>query len=168
VPALTAAKCAEAQGPAAFDRFHRRLFAAHFGENLDIGQPAVLWRLARECGLDVDRLARDYASGEAYQAVLHDYAEGAAWFGVSAVPTVVLDEKLSLVGAVPAGRYRALIDWLEAGAPGQVIALRPGPGEATAPGSGAPGPGPAAGHATPVGAEPADVDTAPGSAIRAT
>jgi predicted DsbA family dithiol-disulfide isomerase len=124
VPALTAAKCAERQGEAAFERFHRGLFIAQFRDNLDISHRDVLWSLAGECGLDMARFQADYASGEAYQAVLHDCAEGAAWFGVSALPTVIFDEKLSLVGAVPAERYRWMLDWILAGQPGGVIPLQ--------------------------------------------
>jgi predicted DsbA family dithiol-disulfide isomerase len=123
VPAQTAAKCAGRQGPDAFARFHQALFVAHFRDNLDVSRRDVLWALAAGCGLDVARFEADYASGEAYQAVLHDCAEGAAWFGVSALPTVIFDEKLSLVGALPAERYRALIDWFLAGQPGGVIPL---------------------------------------------
>jgi predicted DsbA family dithiol-disulfide isomerase len=126
IPALTAAKCAERQGEAAFEGFHERLFTAHFGDGLDIGRHDVLRRLAREAGLDVARFEADYAA-EAYEAVLHDCAEGAAWFGVSSLPTVIFNEKLSLVGAVPADRYRALIDWILAGEPGGVIPLTPEP-----------------------------------------
>jgi predicted DsbA family dithiol-disulfide isomerase len=122
IPALTAAKCAERQGADAFERFHERLFTAHFRDNLDIGRPDVLRTLARESALDLARFEADYA-GEAYDAVLHDCAEGAAWFGVSGLPTVVLNEKLSLVGAVPTERYRILIDWILAGEPGGVIPL---------------------------------------------
>jgi len=44
---------------------------------------------------------------------------------VSGLPTVVLNEKLSLVGAVPTDRYRLLIDWILAGEPGGVIPLSP-------------------------------------------
>jgi predicted DsbA family dithiol-disulfide isomerase len=122
IPALTAAKCAERQGEAAFARLHERLFTAHFRDGLDIGRPDVLRGLAREAGLDVARFEADYA-GEAYESVLRDCAEGAAWFGVSGLPTVILNEKLSLVGAVPAERYRLLIDWILAGEPGGVIPL---------------------------------------------
>ena len=68
------------------------------------------------------RFEADYA-GEAYESVLSDCAEGAAWFGVSGLPTVILNEKLSLVGAVPIERYRLLIDWILAGEPGGVIPL---------------------------------------------
>ena len=123
VPALTAAKCAERQGDSAFERFHRALFVAHFRDNLDISLRDVLWALARQCGLDMPRFEADYASGEAYGAGLHDCAEGTAWFGVSALPTVIFDEKLSLVGAVPTERYRLMIDWMRAGQPGDVIPL---------------------------------------------
>ena len=123
IPALTAAKCAERQGNASFERFHQRLFVAHFHDNLDISRQDVLWDLAGECELDMARFQNDYANGEAYQAVLQDYAEGAAWFGVSALPTVIFNEKLSLVGAVPAERYRSMLDWILAGEPGGIIPL---------------------------------------------
>jgi predicted DsbA family dithiol-disulfide isomerase len=122
IPALTAAKCAERQGEASFERFHERLFTAHFRDNLDISCHEVLRGLIREIGLDLARFEADYA-GEAYEAVLRDCAEGAAWFGVSGLPTVILNEKLSLVGAVPTERYHMLIDWILAGEPGGVIPL---------------------------------------------
>ena len=115
----------------AFERFHDRLFLAHFRDNLDIGRPAVLRRLAGERALDVGRFEADYA-GEAYEAVLHDCAEGAAWFGVSALPTVIFNEKLSLVGAVPVEHYHLLIDWILAGEPGGVIPLTADGGGAAA------------------------------------
>ena len=139
VPALTAAKCAERQGPVAFDRLHRRLLDGHFGDNLDIGRQDVLWDLARECGLDMACFERDYAGGEAYREVLHDCAEAVGWFGVSALPTVIFAEKLSLVGAVPADRYRAIIDWILAGEPGGVIPLAPASADAPAAGRSAVG-----------------------------
>jgi len=122
VPALTAAKCAERQGESTFERLHDRLFTALFRDHLDIGRLDVLRTLAREAALDLGRFEVDYA-GEAYEAVLRDCAEGAAWFGVSALPTVILNEKLSLVGAVPVERYHLLIDWILAGEPGGVIPL---------------------------------------------
>jgi predicted DsbA family dithiol-disulfide isomerase len=124
IPALTASKCAERQGAACFERFHQRLFTAHFGENLDISRPDALAKLALECGLDMERFKTDFG-GAAYQDVLHDCAEGAAWFGVSSLPTVILNEKLSLVGAVPTERYRLVIDWILAGEPGGIIPLAP-------------------------------------------
>jgi predicted DsbA family dithiol-disulfide isomerase len=134
VPALTAAKCAERQGEIPFARLHERLLSAHFRDNLDISRQDVLWSLAGECGLDMARFERDYAGGEAYEAVLHDCAEGTAWFGVSALPTVIFDEKLSLVGAVPGERYRFMLDWILAGQPGDVIPLTAAAGAVPPPG----------------------------------
>ena len=139
LPALTAVKCAERQSGSLFERFHQRLFAAHFHDNLDIGRQDVLWNLARECELDMALFEHDYASGEAYQATLHDYAEGAAWFGVSALPTVIFNEKVSLVGAVPVERYRELLDWILAGEPGGLIPLDRSSTETAAPGQSAVG-----------------------------
>ena len=86
--------------------------------------PDVLRALIRETALDPARFEADFV-GAAYEAVMRDCAEGAAWFGVSGLPTVVLKEKLSLVGAVPTDRYRLLIDWILAGEPGGVIPLSP-------------------------------------------
>jgi len=123
LPALTAAKAAERQGRGVGAAFHRGLFAAHFRDNLDIGQTDVLWRLAQACGLDMARFEADCAGGEPHRAVLHDYAEAIAWFGVSALPTVILDEKVSLVGAVAIEHYQLLIDWMLAGEPGGLIPL---------------------------------------------
>jgi predicted DsbA family dithiol-disulfide isomerase len=123
LPALTAIKCAERQGRDAFRRLHDRLFLAYFRDHLDIGRQEIVWRLARETGLDMTRFQRDHVAGEAHQAVLHDYAEGTAWFGVSAVPTVIFNEKVSLVGAVPEERYRSLLDWILAGEPGGLLPL---------------------------------------------
>ncbi len=123
VPALTAAKAAEGQGAGAFAAFHHGVFAAHFRDNLDISRADVLWRLAQASGLDMPRFQQDCAGGEPYQAVLHDYAEAVSWFGVSALPAVVFNEKVSLVGAVPVEQYRLLIEWMLAGEPGGLIPL---------------------------------------------
>jgi predicted DsbA family dithiol-disulfide isomerase len=123
VPALTAAKAAERQGVEVFSAFHHAVFAAHFSDNLDISRADVLWRVAEASGLDMALFEQDCAGGEPYRAVLDDYAEAVAWFGVSALPTVVFDEKVSLVGAVPIERYRLLLDWLLAGEPGGLIPL---------------------------------------------
>ena len=123
MPALTAAKAAERQGADAFARFHHGVFAAHFRDNVDISRPDVLWRVAEAGGLDMQRFQQDCAGSEPYNAVLHDYAEAVSWFGVSALPTVIFNEKVSLVGAVHTEQYRLLIEWMLAGEPGGLIPL---------------------------------------------
>jgi hypothetical protein len=47
-----------------------------------------------------------------------------AWFGVTALPTMIFNEKVALVGAVPEKYCRLLLDWLMAGEPGGVIPLQ--------------------------------------------
>lgn len=141
LPALTAARAAARQGRDLGAALHRRLFEAHFGDNLDIGRADVLRRLAEACGLDMARFKEDCDSGEPYRAVLGDYAEGVAWFGVSALPTVVFDETVSLVGAVPVESYRLLIDWMLAGQPGGLIPLDFGEGPTSVPSPCSPGGG---------------------------
>jgi predicted DsbA family dithiol-disulfide isomerase len=123
LPALTAAKAVERQGAGVFASFHRAVFTAHFRDHLDIGRPDVLWRLAESSGVDMARFRDDCAGGGPHRAVLEDYAEASGWFGVSALPTVIFDEKVSLVGAVPVERYRLLVDWMLAGEPGGLIPL---------------------------------------------
>ena len=123
LPALTAAKAAAGQGRDVGAAFHRAVFAAYFGEHLDIGRSDVLWRLAARSGVDMARFQRDCEGGEPHRAVLRDYAEAVAWFGVSALPTVVFNEKVSLVGAVSVDHYRLLVDWMLAGEPGGLIPL---------------------------------------------
>ncbi|HUG35431.1 MAG TPA: hypothetical protein VML54_00680, partial [Candidatus Limnocylindrales bacterium] len=48
-------------------------------------------------------------------------------YGVSALPTVIFNEKVSLVGAVPVERYQTLLDWIWAGEPGGLIPLEVAP-----------------------------------------
>ena len=86
-------------------------------------------RVGEESGLDMARFQRDCAGADAYLVVLPDYAEGAAWFGVSAVPAAIFNEKVSLVGAVPAERYRVIVDWILAGEPGGLVPIPPDAGE---------------------------------------
>ena len=81
--------------------------------------------MARETGLDVARFKRTTPAVEAYQAVLHDYAEGAGWFGVSALSHGDFQRKMSLVGAVPAEQYRLMLDWMLAGEPGGLVPIPP-------------------------------------------
>jgi predicted DsbA family dithiol-disulfide isomerase len=132
LPALIAAKAAERQGPEAFAAFHHALLAALFRDNLDISRADVLVRVAEANGLDAERFRADCAAGAAYEAVLRDQAEAVAWFGVSGLPTVIFNEKVSLVGAVPVEQYRLLVDWLLAGEPGGLIPLDGSTPDATA------------------------------------
>lgn len=107
--ALQAAEYAQAAEPARFDAFSRALFHAYFVGGENIGDRAVLRRLAGEAGLDVAALdaALDEESYlpalEAAQEEAHEYGIGGTpsfivgrYLVVGAQPTAVLDEALQL------------------------------------------------------------------------
>lgn len=110
LPALEAAKCVALQGEAAFEALHLRLYAAFFEHGVNIAVPGEVTAVVRTLpGLDVDRFLADYESGQGKQAVLDDYEAAVTEHGVRAIPTVVLDGRRRIVGAVPLAEYRRLI-----------------------------------------------------------
>jgi predicted DsbA family dithiol-disulfide isomerase len=110
MPALEAAKCVALQGDALFDALHLKLYAAFFGEGVNIGVPEEVAGVVRTLpGLDVDRFLADYESGKGRQPVLDDYEAAVSEHGVRAIPTVVTDGGRRIVGAVPLAEYRRLI-----------------------------------------------------------
>lgn len=70
LPAFEAAWCAARQNEALFLEYDLRIRRAFFVESRDIGQPDVLLTIAKEAGLDVDRLRGDLERGEARPAIL--------------------------------------------------------------------------------------------------
>ena len=125
MPALIAAKCAERQSVA-------RSAACTTASSSPTSATTSISRSRTCSGAWPGRAAstwrassRTTPAGDAYQATLSDYAEGTAWFGVPAVPAVIFNEKVSLVGAVPVDRYRAILDWFLAGEPGGLVPIPP-------------------------------------------
>ncbi len=83
-------------------QFHRGVFAAYWEKGENIGDENVLCRLARECGLDAERLQAALADGRYTQRV----DEQMAWArdaGLGGVPTFVFSTgeggTFALVGA---------------------------------------------------------------------
>ena len=77
-----------------------RLFRAYFSEGLDIGDPAVLARLAAETGLDESVVAARLATDEDREAVAEEIAE-AYRIGVTGVPCFVIASHYAVMGAQP-------------------------------------------------------------------
>ena len=75
-----------------------RLFRAFFSEGLDIGDPAVLSRLAGETGLDESGVASWLATDEDREAVEAEIAE-AYRIGVTGVPCFVVASHYAVMGA---------------------------------------------------------------------
>lgn len=115
MPALRAVKAAEFQGGMeAHAKLYDRLQRAHLVEARDVSEPQTLLECAAEIGLDLQRFQTDLADDSTLQAVLTDQQEALAR-GVSATPTVVLNDQWVLPGAVPIELYRQVIDDLLAG-----------------------------------------------------
>jgi len=78
----------------------RQLFAAHFAEGRDVGDPRVLSELAAGVGMDADAVRASLESDAGTREVREEIA-AAQRLGVSAVPTYVFDEKYVVEGAQP-------------------------------------------------------------------
>jgi len=115
MPALRAVKAAEFQGGMeAHARMYDRLQRAHLVETRNVADPQTLLDCAAELGLDLERFRADLESDATLQAVLRDQQEAFA-LGVSATPTIVLNDKWVLPGVVAVEVYRRVIDDLLAG-----------------------------------------------------
>jgi predicted DsbA family dithiol-disulfide isomerase len=75
-----------------------RLFRAYFSEGLDVGDHAVLSRLAAETGLDESVVASRLATGEDSEVVAGEIAE-AYRIGVTGVPCFVIASRYAVMGA---------------------------------------------------------------------
>ena len=98
--ALLLAEAAKEEGAEVFRSLNEKLFAAFFAEGRNIGDDAVLRRLAEEAGVPpvvVDRAWSDPAFGERLRA---NQAE-AFRLGIRGVPTFLVGKRI-LVGAVSA------------------------------------------------------------------
>ncbi len=85
--------------------FHTRLFQAYFTELLDIGNLEAILDLGEEDGLDRDELHAALKEGR-YAARLEQAKQEAQRYGVSAVPTFIINERHKIVGAQPVEIFR--------------------------------------------------------------
>ncbi len=82
-----------------------RLFRAYFEEALDIGETAVLQRLAAETGLDAAGVTRALDGAESLDAVVELEEQGRS-MGIQGVPFFVLLGKYGVSGAQPPEYWR--------------------------------------------------------------
>ncbi len=100
-------------GDAAFDRFHLALMRAYFAENRTISERTVILDVARSVGLDAAKLEATLdGDGAPLEAeVIADHRAALAQ-GISAVPTVVVDDEYLLQGAMTLDQYRKVVSRL--------------------------------------------------------
>ena len=105
--ALVASAYAQAEEPSAFGAFHAGLFVAYFAGGHDLGDPAVVDRVARAAGLDVERMrsaidvAPDGDESNPYEAALEITSRDARLAGITGTPTFVFDRRFAASGAQP-------------------------------------------------------------------
>jgi len=92
LPAFEGAWCAFQQSEAAGHEFDLRIRRAFFYESRNIGQPEVIFELAREADLDLDHFTRTIHTGEARQAILEEGRLGKELYKVRGTPTVMLTD----------------------------------------------------------------------------
>lgn len=93
------------------DAMKERLLSAYFTEGELVGDRETLVRLAGEVGLDHDEV-RQMLAGDRYAEEVREDERTAGQFGISAVPTFVVDRALGASGAHPP---EALLDLLQQG-----------------------------------------------------
>jgi predicted DsbA family dithiol-disulfide isomerase len=82
------------------DAMKERIMAAYFSEGELVSDPEALVKLATEVGLDADEARSMLASDRFAEAVRED-ERTARQFGISGVPTFVVDRQIGLSGAQP-------------------------------------------------------------------
>ena len=85
------------------DAYHVKVFEAHWTEQKDISDPAVLGEIADEIGLDADAFRQALADQELFAEVLGEEL-GAQQIGIRGVPALIIDNRYLLSGAQPANR----------------------------------------------------------------
>lgn len=113
LPALAASKLVAGYGPDAEEAFHRAMFKAYFTENRTISDKGVIAAIAGECGLDSTVFASEYEAQESTLAdqVINDH-EHAMRLGINAVPTIIVDDRISIPGAQDTATYIRVFDRL--------------------------------------------------------
>lgn len=106
IPAQVAAKAMVSIAPELSMTFDRALLSAYFTDNRDISDLAVLADVAGECGADRTEFASYMELNDATltRQVLDEHNE-AVEFGITAVPTVVIDGVLPVPGAQEVDLY---------------------------------------------------------------
>jgi predicted DsbA family dithiol-disulfide isomerase len=89
-----------ARGLGKLEAFHRAVFRKYYGEGQDIGNWAVLRAAAAEAGLDPDAMQAAVSGGEC-SAALDEAIQQAMEWGITAVPTYILNGEVEIVCAQP-------------------------------------------------------------------
>lgn len=109
IDGLKGCKAAEIQGgQEAHWNYFDLVQETHLTQARNIGDKEVLVDLAKKAGLDVERFTRDFDSVEVLQRIDKDIELARKW-GVNSVPTIVINERHVIPGAIEYKKLKALI-----------------------------------------------------------
>lgn len=106
--ARQAAEFARDLGPVAYERVHRALFRAFFGEGVDLGICDRLLAVCEDAGVDRQALA-EALTDERYAGGLADITEEALHYGVDSLPSMLVG-RYRIIGSAPADVVVSAID----------------------------------------------------------
>ena len=98
--ALETAEIVRRNHPSCFPAVDEAFFRAHWVDGLDLGDPAVLDRLAADAGAPMDRITDRRAEGDGARA-LAESMDRAREHGVTATPAWLVDDALVVPGVQP-------------------------------------------------------------------
>lgn len=110
LPSAEAGIAARAQGDGGWDRFHMNLLSAFFTENRNISDVSVLVDVAEKSALDVPRFRDELESGVHRRQAVEEHIIAVNRYGISGIPSVVVNDKGLLTGAVPREHYRHVVE----------------------------------------------------------
>lgn len=128
-PAFEAVKCAERQDLEKADDLDWAIRSAFFAESRCISMRHVLFELAKQVGLAMDRFAQDFDSGHAKALVIAEAREGWERLKVPGSPTFVLPSGHQIGDSAELGLPDVQVDEQRYG---RVTGLRPAPCEGVA------------------------------------
>jgi predicted DsbA family dithiol-disulfide isomerase len=106
--ALAVAEWARRHYASAFPQLHKQLFEAHFVLGEDLGDPGVVDKHARACGIDVVTLHAVLSDGSAEAAVVEAETLGRK-HGIHGTPALLLGQRL-ISGLRPASEFEHLAE----------------------------------------------------------
>jgi predicted DsbA family dithiol-disulfide isomerase len=110
MPALKASKAAELQGREKWKKFHRAVMKAFYTEGRDISREDILEEIAEEQGLIMDEFAKESKNPEWERLVYEETKRAQEVLGIRSIPTVVVQDRFLVEGAVPVSHYKQVIE----------------------------------------------------------
>lgn len=105
--ALALAEYARDQGK--LEALHTPLFQAYFVKGQNLADEEVLREVAASAGLEPDAALAAIADGQ-YEERLDQYAAQARSYGITGVPTFIINNKYKIVGAQPYERLKEIFE----------------------------------------------------------